>query len=417
MSTGVDNKRHLAAVCAILLLTASCSHRQAATLDAVAERYVRLALELAQHDPSLVESWRGPDAWRPGARRPVSAIVDDLAAAAALLEAASYDAGSAFENARGRYLQAQLRGLRFAASRLAGRSTTVEEQAREEFSLTMPSLDPATVTSMHNGVSAWLPGESSLAARVRNLRKATIIPPQRREEVMRLALESCRAATRRHVTLPEDEAVQVVFRQSGEWDGFARYLGHHRTEIAVTEGALDLSRAFHLACLEGYPGHHVQFVLLDRVWREHGWAELQLVPGFGRHLLLAEGAAELGADLAVPRDARIALYRDRLLPAAGIDPRFAAPLVTVEDVLDELLVVVTDVARGYLDGTLSREAALDRLEREALVTNPEDTLAFIERRRARALVYGEGRRVLQRVMQSQDLAGLYGAFSRAAALQ
>ena len=417
MSTGADKKRHLAVLAAILVLTGACSDRSASTLDAIAERYVRLALELAQHDPSLVESWRGPDSWRPATRRPVAAIAGPIAAANASLQQAAYDAGSALDNARSRYLQAQLRALGFAASRLGGRSTTIDEQMREEFAITLPPLDPATVTSMHDGISAWLPGESRLTEKVRNLRTATIVPADRRQAVVQLALNACRSATRAQVAIPDDESVQIRFRPNTEWDGYARYLGNNRSEIELSEAPLDVSRAYHLACHEGYPGHHVQFVLLDRFSREHGWPELQLAPGFGRHLLLAEGAAELGADLAIPREARIALYRDRLLPAAGLDPRYAAALVTVDDVLDELLVVVTDVARAYLDGSLSRDAALDRLASDALVTNPEGTLAFIERRRARALVYGEGRRALQGLMQRPDLAGLYGAFSRAAALQ
>ena len=39
-------------------------------IDAIAEGYVRVSLQLAQHDPSLVEDWRGPDSWRPGPREP-----------------------------------------------------------------------------------------------------------------------------------------------------------------------------------------------------------------------------------------------------------------------------------------------------------------------------------------------------------
>src|SRR5262249_42769770 len=35
------------------------------TLDDFAERYVRLTLRLARHQPSLVEAWLGPAAWEP----------------------------------------------------------------------------------------------------------------------------------------------------------------------------------------------------------------------------------------------------------------------------------------------------------------------------------------------------------------
>ena len=79
--------------------------------------------------------------------------------------------------------------------------------------------------------------------------------------------------------------------------------------------------------------------------------------------------------------------------------------------------MVTDVARQYLDGTLARDRAVARLANEALLTNPEGTLAFIERRRARALVYGEGRRIVYGLMKSRDLAGLHAAFKQVAAVQ
>ena len=242
MSTGADKKRHLAVAAAVLMFTAACSDRSAATLDVIAEQYVRLALELAQHDPSLVESWRGPEPWRATVRRPVAAIADQIAAADAALQRAAYDAGSAFDNARSRYLQAQLRALRFAASRLGGRSTTIDEQMREEFARTLPPLDPATVTSMHNGVKAWLPGDLTLADRVRNLRKATTIPADRRQGVVQLALDACRAATRAKVTVPDDESVQVLFRPTTEWDGYARYLGNNRSEIELSDTPLDMER-------------------------------------------------------------------------------------------------------------------------------------------------------------------------------
>jgi hypothetical protein len=48
------------------------------SLDDVADRYVRLTLQLAQHQPSLVESWLGPTDWRPGPRMPVSAIRSEI---------------------------------------------------------------------------------------------------------------------------------------------------------------------------------------------------------------------------------------------------------------------------------------------------------------------------------------------------
>jgi hypothetical protein len=119
---------------------------------------------------------------------------------------------------------------------------------------------------------------------------------------------------------------------------------------------------------------------------------LLLTPSFGPHLLYLEGAAEVGADLVLDQS-------------------------PVDRLLQELLPVVTDVARGYLDGTLTEKRALERLADEALIVDPSRMLAFIEQRRARALVYVEGRRLVYQHLKTKDLAGLYNAFRSVAALQ
>jgi hypothetical protein len=250
------------------------------------------------------------------------------------------------------------------------------------------------------------------------LRKDTIVPRDRRGLVVGRALEACREATTAVIELPQDERVRGVFSSGLEWDAFARYTGNRITDLDINdEVTLDVSRAFRIACHEGYPGHHVQYLLIERLDEQRRWPELLLVPGFGPHLLLAEGAAEVGADLALPPARREGLYRDRLFPAAGLTTDRVATLIQVEELLPELLPVVTDVARQYLDGRLSQERAVERLTNEALLANPRGTLAFIERRRARALVYGEGRRIVFGLMKSRDIPSLYATFKQAAALQ
>jgi hypothetical protein len=158
-------------------------------------------------------------------------------------------------------------------------------------------------------------------------------------------------------------------------------------------------------------------VLIDRVFAERQWPELQLTPAFGRHLLFMEGAAEVGADLALPAARRSAIYRDGLFAAAMIDPGDIDTLVRLEDLLPMLLPVVTEVGRQYLDTQITQEQAIARLEDEALIGNAPATLAFIERRRARALVYVEGRRVIYAMMRARSLAGLRDLFRSATAVQ
>ena len=78
----------------------------------------------------------------------------------------------------------------------------------------------------------------------------------------------------------EDERVASCFASGIAWDAFARYAGNHVTDLEINDDAtLDVSRAFRLACHEGYPGHHIQHLLIDRVYDERQWPELLLTPG------------------------------------------------------------------------------------------------------------------------------------------
>ena len=401
-----------------LFVSAMACDAGQASVDAIAEGYVRATLALSQHDPSLVEDWRGPESWTPGPRRPVAELSAEVERLQQHIESAASDISSSIEYARVHYLAGQIRGLRFAVDRQLGRAASIDDQAAAEFNVTFPPLDRAAIERVHEHLRRALPGDHALDERIAAFRRATTVPRERRSAVLSRAVDACRHAAASIVPMPKDESINIVFRSRLSWDAFARYEGQHRTDIEINDdGELDLSRALRLACHEAYPGHHVQHLLIDRLHADRHWPELLLSPGFGPHLLLIEGAAEVAADLALPPGARATLYRERLFPDAGLDAVNVDRLVVVEDLFIQLLPVVTDVARQYLDSAITQQHALDRLRTEALLANPPAALAFIEQHRARALVYGEGRRVVYGAMRSRDLAGLFDAFRRAAALQ
>ncbi len=417
MSTQISRLQRVLCVTAIAVAPA-CDVLSWRSLDWIAEQYVRAALQLGQHDRSLVEQWRGQDSWRPAARGPVEPLARDLAELEHQLNRHANDIGSSEEYARVHYLRGQVRALRFVADRQLGRSTSVDDQLREEFAIEPPRLDQAAIGRAHEAISALLPGSEPLADRVDAARRGSMVPRDRRAAVVDAAIDACRSSMPAFLPLPHEDRLRVVFRGGLAWDAFIRYEGNAASELEINDdGELDVARTLRLACHEGYPGHHIQQLLIDRVYGDREWPELLLTPGFGPHLLYLEGAAEVGADLAFTAEQREAIYRDRLLPAAGLAPDRAATLARLEPLLHDLLPVVTDVSRHYLDHTISQERAIERLRSEALLANPRGTLSFIEQRRARALVYGEGRRAVYAAMETRDLAGLHAAFTSAAAVQ
>ena len=171
------------------------------------------------------------------------------------------------------------------------------------------------------------------------------------------AIEACRTATAPHITLPADERVEIEFDPSIEWDAYAQYLGGSPDPRESREPRADTTSPalLHMACHETYAGHHLQHVLIDdALVKGRGWMEFQLTPAFGPHLLISEGAAEVAVDLALPEPVRAAIYRDRLLPLAGLPTADAARLARVETLGASLERAVPQIVERYLDNDTPR---------------------------------------------------------------
>jgi hypothetical protein len=398
----------------LLVFAAACAARPA-SLDAIAEGYVRVALQLAQHNPDLVDDWRGAAGWRPGPREPVQPLVERVEG---LRRALARHAASAEGADRDRvaYLDGQLTALGTAAHRLMGRSAGLDEEARDMLGLTAAfGADAASLAGSRDALAALWPGPGSLATRYAAYRAALTVPAPRVEGVLRVALAACRRVAAESIPLPDDERIDLVLGSGSQWDGFARYLGNHRTRIEINrDAALDVTRALRLACHEGYPGHHLQYMLIDdELVRRRGWKEFGLAPGFGPHLLVTEGAAEAGADVAFPPAPRTALYRDVLLPAAGLPPTEALRLVQVEELVASLEPAIVEIARAYLDNTITEARAIERLRDEALTPEPEALLAFAQRHRTRLLAYPLGRARAHDALNGDGLLGMARWFTSA----
>jgi hypothetical protein len=398
------------------MLAGACArHPAPPDLDAMASRYIQLTRELAGHDPSLVDHWlTEPPPLDAGGRRPVSTLHLAIETLGRETEAAILET-SGEARVRAEWLAGQTRALRVAAGRLLGQSLPFDTEARLAFGLSPARADLFEVDRAREALERALPGTAPLGERLAAFRARFQVPAAARDAVMRAALEACREATRTDLPLPSDAAVEVAFVEGIPWDAHARYLGAHRTRIEINASApLDLTRALRLACHEGDAGHHAQHIwMADDLVSRRGWQEHALVPGFGPALLLAEGAAEAGADLAMPPERRARVYRDRLAPAAGLGRATTAgieQLVRVEEAQAALEPLVGDIAREYLDNQINAATAAERLRHDVLMPAPEAFVFFIERRRTRILAYTEGRRLARERLGGSGLAGLRRLF-------
>lgn len=412
----VQQRAVVSIACVMGMCLAACGPGPARPdLEAIAARYLQLAQDVARHDPSLIDHWLAePAPASPGGRQPVAMLRAAVETLAADAEAAGLEVVG-LDRTRAEWLAGQARALRLATQRLLGESVPFDTEARLAFGFTPQRADLFLADRARESLARELPGEGSLASRLAAFRARFEAKPDAREPLMRAALAACREAAGAALRLPEDDGIELAFVDGLPWDAHARYLGGHRTRIEIQDRQpLDLTRALRLACHEGAPGHHAQHIwAADELVGRLGWRERALVAGFGPALLMAEGAAEAGADLAMPAERRLQAYREHLVPAAKlshVDDDDLARLIRVEEAQTALEPLIGDIAREYLDNRITATQAAERLDREVLMPSAEAFVFFIERRRTRILAYTEGRRMAAGRLGQNGLAGLQALF-------
>lgn len=140
-----------------------------------------------------------------------------------------------------------------------------------------------------------------------------------------------------------------------------------------------IGSAVDVACHEGYPGHHAQFVLFETAAGQQGpGVEDTLVLLRSPEAALREGAANLGVGLVFPFAERLQFEQEVLFPLAGLPPEQAETNLRIGLLLEELAAVTLPIIRDYRDGVATYNASTFELEREALVSSPAELLRFVD---------------------------------------
>jgi len=95
--------------------------------------------------------------------------------------------------------------------------------------------------------------------------------------------------------------------------------------------------------------------------RGRGWMEFSVYPLFSPLSLIAEGSANFGIEMALPAEERVDFERCILFPLAGLDGGRTVEYNAVQKIITGLHYAGNEAARGYLDGTLSKDTAAEWL--------------------------------------------------------
>jgi len=382
--------------------TAAPAAGEPESMQALATRYVSLVLAVGHHDPDYVDAYYGPAEWRTAAvKRPLADIDRDAAALAGQLATdAPTGADDVMATLRHRYLSRQLESLRARVGMLQGTRLSFDEESKALYDAVAPHHEAKEFEAVLARLNQALPGSGPLLDRYTRFRDAFVIPPARLDATFKAAIDGCRQRTLAHVRLPPEERFTIEYVTNKSWSGYNWYQGGYRSLIQInTDLPIFVDRAIDLACHEGYPGHHVYNVLLEKALvRDRGWPEYQVYPLFSPQSLIAEGTANFGIEVAFPPADRLAFERDVIFPAAGLDPAGVERYYQVVGLVDRLSYAGNDAARRYLDGEIDAKAAAAWLERYGLYTpvRAQQRVRFVDQYRSYVINYNLGKDMVAR---------------------
>jgi hypothetical protein len=391
---------HLNLLPIVCLLAIGCqpAEEPQPTMNQSAESFVKLVLAVGEHDADYVDAYFGPQEWRDAVREEALSLDEIRLRASELaqqLEKVELPPGDTISEHRHANLARTVESLVARIDYLSGVRMKFDEESQALFDAVAPTHTADYFQAILDQLEAALPGDEPLGQRYEAFKANFLIPPERLDAVFQAAIEACREQTRQFIELPAEESFVVEYVTDKSWSGYNWYQGDYHSLIQVnTDLPIYIDRALDLACHEGYPGHHVYNLLLEKnLLRQRDWVEYSVYPLFSPRSLISEGTANFGIEVAFPAAERLRLDSEVLYPLAGIDPERAAEYYEIAELFQQLSYAGNEAARRFLDGEIDAEEAVDWLETYALMPSARarQRLAFIEQYRSYVINYNLGK--------------------------
>jgi hypothetical protein len=375
-----------------------------ATLDALADKYVVLAVELGEHDADSLDFYAGSNSAIDNLKHQPETLDSLRRNALALRDQVNHlPENLPADAARKAFLIGQLDAVVLRTEQLLGKNRSFDEESRTFFGVIAPEdTDVAQRKRLREQIAALLGKAANPAEVYTRYDSQFVVPAGRIPAVMNAALEQCRALTLQHMALPAGEHVDVEYVSHKPWSGFSHYLGAAHSLIQVNmDYPLTVDRILDLACHEGYPGHHVfnslrDLSLIGGLHRD----EFRVQLTFGPQSYVSEAAASYAPSLLLSDAERLHVERDLLFPLAGLRGPDAERYLRVQKLVAGLHTAEPSIAREYLDDRLEFVRAADALERETLMQHGETALLYLNEYRTYMLSYTLGSDSVRSLVES-----------------
>ena len=379
------------------------------TLDDIANQYVKLTLQIGQYDADLIDAYYGPEKWKPASKDDKTLPYEELKWQATELInqiSAIDDVGfSNIELLRFQFLNKQLQAMRTKLDMLSGKKYPFDVESLRLYDVVAPHTEFSFYDSLLEQLSQRVPGEGDLSSRYETYSEAFIISPDKLDTVFQAAINEARKRVKSHLDLPENENFVIEYVTDKPWSAYNWFRGDAQSLIQLnTDYPIYIERAIDIACHEGYPGHHVYNVMLEKnLVKAKNWHEFQVYPLFSPQSFIAEGSAIYGVEMTFDYTERVKFERNVLFPLAGIDPANVEEYYAIQKLRNGLRAAGIDIARAYLTNEIDRDTAIDYIEKYLQFSTPraEQRLSYYERYRSYVINYTLGEEFVRRHIEDE----------------
>ncbi len=402
-------KKFYFGVVIIALVATGCEPKKSnqETIDDIAEAYVKLCLEIGKYDNAFVDAYYGPKEWKtnnePNEVFPYQELkwkTNDLIHRMGLIDP---NACTNSLKLRRNFLYKQLNAVNTRVDIISGKRLPFNLEALNIYDASPPQTNYSHFDQLIDSLDAIIPGTGNLASRYLDYSTQFVIPSDKLNSVFTTAISEAKKRVATKIELPEGEHFELSYVTDQPWSGYNWYQGNYNSLIQInTDLPIYIDRAIDLACHEGYPGHHVYNVMLEKnLVNKNGWKEMTIYPLFSPQSFIAEGSANYGIEMAFPGAERLAYEKEVLFPLAGIDPKLAEGYYEIQSIRKQLKFAEINIAKNYLEGDLSKTEAKEYIQKYLLYSaqRAEQRLSFYSTYRSYVINYSLGEQMIKEFVE------------------
>lgn len=285
-------------------------------LDEFAKLYLCLGLRINKHIHGYVEHYYGPSEFER-----LVYIEDKLSPKRLLKNYRKLEKllpKQGFEKSRYNFLNKTLIAIETILRMLNGDKFQYLEQSEKLFDMTPVLYNDTYFYNLSSRADKLYKGEGTLSERIQKYAKRRKIPQNQLKPLYEKAIKIARKQSHSVFPnlLPDNEIISVSEVKDQSWAMYNWYQGNFTSRIDIDINKTHFwTNILHLACHEGYPGHHMERTLRDReLYRKKGFFENSILLIYSPEMVISEGIGEIAEFVVFEPTESIVLSLEKLCP-------------------------------------------------------------------------------------------------------